>query len=206
MGQISPKVNSEGDNLVNSLNDSGLYMNVVGEGDSEEKGEIEAIIFEHCNTGIIWDKAMRRLSNYFREAIGERELRVLTFADTYLKVYEREGFSPGALIRWTGYNPGWLRKVAHGIHLCLEKGFFEVVKYKGGELHCITFKGQRVLDVFNKFCYIVIQEMRDRHFVEMQKRSKKRRGPVREGIRARRFATQDPIVIPQGKGNRTGIV
>lgn len=108
---------------------------------------------------IIHAKAIRRISDYLGFSVGDAELTALGCVSTWCLIKMREGGPISSIVDWSGYTINWKKKVRHGIHRCIALGALEFVKVNGGNRLCITTKGHRILDVYDMYYQVVLNEI-----------------------------------------------
>jgi hypothetical protein len=158
------------------LNDSGLCVNEVGEGDSELVDKIEPLDSEGKASFkiVAHSKAIRRTSAYFKIGIGDREITTLCIVSTWLWMKQQEAGAQDQIVDWSGYARGWKSRIYNGIRDCIKVGLIEQLPVKGGKRIAITTKGERVLDVYEKFCESIEQEFQFRNITAKLEQETKR--------------------------------
>ncbi len=153
----------EGQNGSNSskngvLNDMGLHIIDVGEGVNGPVNERQPLVRQWRNDLISHSKAVRRTAAYFKMGFGEREISALCILSAWCWVNNKPGGGIATIVGWSGYKRSWKARVYSGIDDCIKLGLMENVPMRAGHRLCISFKGERVLQVYDRFCDILSQE------------------------------------------------
>lgn len=134
------------------LNDMGLLTIDAGEGRislNKDKTSLDRVwhrdIISHA-------KAVRRTAAYLQIGIGEREINALSILSSWCWINKKPGGAIAAIVNWSGANIGWKSKIRGGIYDCLKKGLIEKIPRSNGYRLCLTVKGERVLEVYDRFC------------------------------------------------------
>lgn len=118
-------------------------------------------------------KALRRLCAYLEGwDIGAKEIESLGVVSTWCTLKEREGGALDDIVKWSGYTRNWLRMIYQGIRDCEVLGLLETVKVSGGARLCITVKGHRVIDLYDRMLEVVQKEFEEVRDKEIARRYK----------------------------------
>lgn len=156
---------------------------VAGDG-SLELGHRPRLVLKGLSEKVRHMKAVRRLSSYLENnsqlgissqlgtQIGVKELDALGIVATWLLINEREGGAKDSIVGWSGYTKNWTRRIHQGIRDCERLELLETLKVTGGTRLCITLKGYRVIDLYDKMLEVVQQEFEDSRDKERARRYK----------------------------------